>query len=191
MKPSLAYPCQTLCLTIHIENSEICVAVTNRIWRGFELRSTCDHSTIRWLPVVVLWGINLSNVNFPEKLCSCDVGTEFSIIALTCPILLWHSTASQADDTYRRFPCVPVAEWPGTGSYCNEANYLWDGTLTSVWRNTMQNIHRCCHHHHHHQDTLASTVMMMVRSLFWNFGTFDTDKWRRNICIFCEKYFMV
>ena len=81
MKPSLAYPCQTLCLTIHIENSEICVAVTNRIWRGFELRSTCDHSTIRWLPVVVLWGINLSNVNFPEKLCSCDVGTEFSIIA--------------------------------------------------------------------------------------------------------------
>ena len=81
VKPSLAYPCQTLCLTIHIENSEICVAVTNRIWRGFELRSTCDHSTIRWLPVVVLWGINLSNVNFPEKLCSCDVGTEFSIIA--------------------------------------------------------------------------------------------------------------
>ena len=67
---------------IHIENSEICVAETNRIWRGFELRSTCDHSTIRWLPVVVLWGINLSNVNFPEKLCSCDVGTEFSIIAL-------------------------------------------------------------------------------------------------------------
>ena len=35
----------------------------------------------RMSPVVVLWGINLSNVNFPEKLCSCDVGTEFSIIA--------------------------------------------------------------------------------------------------------------
>ena len=77
--PILAKP---FALPFTLENSEICVAVTNRIWRGFELRSTCDHSTIRWLPVVVLWGINLSNVNFPEKLCSCDVGTEFSIIAL-------------------------------------------------------------------------------------------------------------
>ena len=97
MKPSLAYPCQTLCLTIHIENSEICVAVTNRICRGFELRSTCDHYTIRWLPVVVLWGINLSNVNFPEKLCGCDVGTEFSIIALIA-ITLYANQMSLIND---------------------------------------------------------------------------------------------